>query len=77
MRSYKGEIVVNLNTNPNQGSARIYQFPVGGRSAVGGRRHDEIKTSADLALSRVNQVTVGGAWYHDAAIQDSKPGRER
>jgi hypothetical protein len=68
---------VNLNTNLNQGSARIYQFPVGGRSALGGRRQDEIKTSADLALSRVSQTTVGGAWYHDAAIQDAKPGRER
>jgi hypothetical protein len=68
---------VNLNANTNQGSARIYQFPVGGRSALGGRRQDEIKASADLALSRLSEVAVGGAWYHDAAIQDAKPGRER
>ncbi len=69
-----------MNTSFNQGSARIYQFPVGGRSAVGGRRQDEIKTSVDLASSRVSEVAVGGAWYHEAAIQESKPakpGRER
>jgi uncharacterized protein DUF2735 len=66
-----------MNTSFNQGSARIYQFPVGGRSAIGGRRHDEIKTSADVALSRADEVTVGGAWYHEAAIQESKPVRER
>ena len=66
-----------MNTSFNQGSARIYQFPVGGRSALGGRRQDEIKTSGDTELSRVNQATVGGAWYHDAAIHDSKPVRER
>jgi hypothetical protein len=66
-----------MNTSFNQGSARIYQFPVGGRSGLGGQRHDEIKTSNDLALSRVSHASVGGAWYHDAAIQESKPVRER
>jgi hypothetical protein len=66
-----------MNTNFNQGSARIYQFPVGGRSGLGGRRQDEIKTPTDLSSSRVSQASVGGAWYHDAAIQESKPGRER
>jgi hypothetical protein len=68
-----------MNTSFNQGSARIYQFPVGGRSGLqssfGEHRHDEIKTVADLAPSRV--ATVGGAWYHEAAIQESKPVRER
>ena len=66
-----------MNTSFNQGSARIYQFPVGVRSALGGRRQDEIKTAADLASSRVSEAAVGGAWYHDAAIQESKPVRER
>ena len=66
-----------MNTSLNQGSARIYQFPVGGRSALGGKRHDEIKPSADTASSHLSQVAIGGAWYHDAAIQESKPVRER
>jgi hypothetical protein len=67
-----------MNASFNEGSARIYQFPVGGRSGLarsGFGGHDEIKT--DLASSRVSQVAVAGAWYHDAAIQDAKPVRER
>ena len=66
-----------MNTSLNHGSAKIYQFPAGGRSALGGRRYDESKAVADLASSRASEVAVGGAWYHDAAIEDSKPGRER
>ncbi len=66
-----------MNTSLNHGSAKIYQFPAGGRSALGGRRYEEAKTVTDLASSRVSEVAVGGAWYHDAAIQDSKPVRER
>jgi glycerol-3-phosphate dehydrogenase len=65
-----------MNTNLNHGSAKIYQFPAGGRSALGGRRYEEAKAVTDLAPSRASAVAVGGAWYHDAAIQDSKPTRE-
>jgi len=61
----------------NQRAARIYQFPAGGRAALEGRRYDEAKGVADLALPRVCEVAGGGAWYHDAAIQDVKPVRER
>lgn len=63
-----------MNTSFNQGSARIYQFPVGGRSAMGGHRHDEIKTAAELASSRVSEA-ASGAWYHEAAIQESQPSK--
>jgi hypothetical protein len=66
-----------MNTSLNHGSAKIYQFPVGGRSALGIRRHEETPSSADLASSRMSEIAVGGAWYHDAAIQESKPGRDR
>ncbi|QWG20547.1 DUF2735 domain-containing protein [Bradyrhizobium sediminis] len=65
-----------MNTSLNHGSAKIYQFPAGGRSALGGRRYQETKAATDLASSRVSEVAVGGAWYHDAAIQESKPVRE-
>lgn len=66
-----------MNTGLNHGSARIYQFPAGGRAALGGRRYEETGTASDLASSRASEVAVGGAWYHDAAIQESKPVRER
>ena len=64
-----------MNTGLNQGTATIYQFPVGGRSAVGQRR-GEPTNSADLA-TRVSEVVCGSAWYHEAAIQESKPEREQ
>jgi Protein of unknown function (DUF2735) len=66
-----------MDTSLNHGSAKIYQFPVGGRSALGGRHPEESKSTADLGSARVSEVAVGGAWYHDAAIQESKPGRDR
>ena len=65
-----------MNTSLNHGSAKIYQFPTGGRSALGGHRYEDTKAVTDLASSRVNEVAIGEAWYHQAAIQESKPGRE-
>ena len=61
-----------MNTSLNQGSAKIYQFPAGGRAALGGRRDDETRTVTTLAPARVSNVAIGGAWYHDAAIQDTR-----
>lgn len=66
-----------MNTSLNHGSARIYQFPVGGRAALGGRRYEDTKAVADLASARVSEVAVGGAWYHEAAIQETKPVQDR
>lgn len=62
-----------MNTSMNRGSARIYQFPTGGRSALGGRRNEDTRAVTDLASTRVTEAAVGGAWYHDAAIQESTP----
>jgi hypothetical protein len=66
-----------MNSSMNHGSARIYQFPAGGRAALGGRRHDEAKSAADLGSPRVNETICSGSWYHEAAIQESKPARDR
>jgi hypothetical protein len=63
-----------MTTALNHESAKIYQFPSGGRAALAGRRYGEIKSTADLAAtSRVSDIAIGGAWYHDAAIQEAKP----
>ena len=61
-----------MNTDLNHGTARIYQFPAGGRAALGGRRYEEAKTVPDLASSRVNAAVCGGSWYHETAIQESQ-----
>jgi hypothetical protein len=65
-----------MNTNLNHGSAKIYQFPTGGRSATSKRRLDEITTTADLASLGISEAPCGSGWYHEAAIEESKPGRE-
>jgi hypothetical protein len=61
-----------MNTSLNQGSARIYQFPAGGRSALGGRRYEETKAATDLASPRLGDAACADSWYHQAAIQESK-----
>jgi Protein of unknown function (DUF2735) len=66
-----------MNTSLNQGPAKIYQFPAGGRAALGGRRFGEAKPAVEQGSPRMTEVAVGDAWYHDAAIQDSKPAWER
>jgi hypothetical protein len=63
-----------INTGVNEGSAKIYQFPAGGRSALAGRRYGE--TKSDIAAPAVNVADCNGSWYHAAAIQETKPGRD-
>jgi hypothetical protein len=65
-----------MDTSLNQGSAKIYQFPAGGRSALGGRRYDDTKSTTEAISSGISQVCAGN-WYHEAAIQESKPARDR
>jgi hypothetical protein len=64
-----------INTGLTQGTAKIYQFPAGGRAALGGRRYGETKT-AEFAAQPVNLADCSDSWYHAAAIQDEKKGRD-
>jgi hypothetical protein len=67
-----------MNSSLNQESARIYQFPTGGRAALGGRRYEEAKAATDITSSRANEAACNSSsWYHEAAIQESKPAWER
>ena len=38
-----------LTTSVNEGSAKIYQFPAGGRAALGGRRYGEASAVSEFA----------------------------
>ena len=58
------------------GSAKIYQFPDGGRAALGGRRYGETKAVTEVAESAVNLADCSGSWYHADAIRESQPGRD-
>ncbi len=60
-----------MRTALNQGSAKIYQFPAGGRAALGGRRYGEAKSAIDTP--RVNESICSGSWYHDEAIHEANP----
>ena len=66
-----------MNPSLNQRSATIYQFPAGGRAALGGRSLEENKPVTDRTASRVNEAACSDSWYHEAAIQESKPVWER
>ncbi len=52
-------------------SAKIYQFPVGGRRGLPGFRAD----SQPAAEQPAPRMAITG-WYHEAAIEDAKRGRE-
>ncbi len=66
-----------MNTSLNQESARIYQFPAGGRSALGGRRYGEANAAGDHRSLPVNETICSGSWYHQEAIDEAKPAWER
>lgn len=51
-------------------SAKIYQFPVGGRRALAGYRAE----SQPVATQAPAIDTTG--WYHEAAIEEAKRGSE-
>ena len=62
-----------MSTNRSQESARIYQFPVGGRAALGGRRREEFSANSVTSpgSERVNEAACSDSWYHEAAIQEA------
>jgi len=66
-----------MTTSLNSGTAKIYQFPAGGRPAPGKHPQDATKSAADQSSPSVNTAACSGSWYHEAAIQESKPARER
>ncbi|WP_035722919.1 DUF2735 domain-containing protein [Bradyrhizobium sp. ARR65] len=66
-----------MTTSPSYGSAKIYEFPVGGRAALGDRRHGETKSPIDQNTPRVNEVLCSGSWYHEEAIREAQRSREQ
>jgi hypothetical protein len=56
-------------------TARIIQFPAGGRKALAERARP--LTSAATLEAEAAATVAGDAWYHEAAIQDAKSSGER
>jgi len=65
-----------MGSSTSQGSARIYQFPRGGRAALGGRRYDEVEATKQTAPA-LQPAIYSGSWYHEEAIQEAKPAWDR
>lgn len=63
-----------MKSSLGYGSAKIYQFPIGGRAALNGRRYGETQSPIDQITPHVNETICSGSWYHEEAIQESKPG---
>jgi hypothetical protein len=64
-----------MTTNFPGESAKIFQFPARGRFAAADSR-DQSESAKNLMSPRVAKITFGGAWYHDAAIQDAERPRQ-
>ncbi len=62
-----------MGASLSYGSATIYQFPVGGRSGLGKRQPAEIKASGDRNPLPVLETNCSDSWYHQAAIDESRP----
>jgi Protein of unknown function (DUF2735) len=61
-----------MSANLNQGSAKIYQFPAGGRAALGGRGYGDDKRADPAASPIAAAADCSESWYHQAAIQEAK-----
>ena len=65
-----------MNPSVSERSARIYQFPTGGRAALGGRRYGEAQTTRPAGETKQPSI-YSGSWYHEEAIQEAKPAWDR
>jgi Protein of unknown function (DUF2735) len=58
--------------NSGQGSAKIYQFPSGGRAVVGAEHRSNPDLNTRLYGEPVIGVASFGSWYHEEAIRESQ-----
>jgi hypothetical protein len=67
-------MITNNHTQAGLGqSAKIYQFPVGGRGSPSAYRdtaYREAAGAAELMALRISDA-LSGCWYHEAAIEEA------
>lgn len=51
-------------------SAKIYQFPAGGRAGLS-IQNDAERRDETVAMKQPKIVLGGGCWYHDEAMKDA------
>jgi hypothetical protein len=57
-------------------TAKIYQFPPGGRAGLSLRRESSKLAGEPAPSASANKVAIGGSWYHEEAIQEVDPTRK-
>ena len=60
-----------MNRDQSRESARIYQFPAGGRAALGFKHREELTPVGTQTATRVNEAACSESWYHEAAIREA------
>jgi hypothetical protein len=59
-----------MTSNSSRETAKIYQFPAGGRAAMRAGR-PLVKPVDDVADAAATRAVVGGSWYHEEAIRET------
>ncbi|GLK84849.1 DUF2735 domain-containing protein [Ancylobacter defluvii] len=65
-----------MNVSSIGGSAKIYEFPRGGRAGLAGRRESE-RFDVNAAALRAMPVIFDAGWYHEEAIKQDQPTGKR
>jgi Protein of unknown function (DUF2735) len=60
-----------MTTNSDRASAQIIQFPARGRFASTNHSDERLATNSSTA-----RIVIGGAWYHDEAIEEAARDRK-
>lgn len=64
-----------MTGTPTRESAKIYQFPAGGRDALNAERAGS-RFAQDPPL-RAAKVVYGSGWYHEAAVLEVDPAGQK
>ena len=54
-----------------QDTAKVYQFPIGGRAGLADAQSARVKEAA--RLKQISESVVDDCWYHGAAIRENDP----
>ena len=63
-----------MTSNSHRTTAKIYQFPAGGRASRPVDSRQDLQQAgaiASIAPVHAAKIVYGGGWYHDEAIQDA------
>jgi Protein of unknown function (DUF2735) len=64
-----------MTENSHRLTAKIYQFPMGGRSGIPARR-ETYKPAAEVIPEVSARVAIGGSWYHEEAVREADNARK-